>query len=193
MGKKSRLKQERVHELASAEVRPPAPAWAAPVVIILGIGFIFTSLNQMGALAGYDHYRQLFQDSPEGFIRFRYFVSWTARWLGLVFGIGLFFRKEFFRKALIFLSWGTIAVVYWKHPHAGFVRHIQMMNDQMAAKGAPFSPESVIQYVQAWNISWLTESSFAWLCVAVIIVWEVCVALGVIFFLTRPPVKSLFR
>ncbi len=193
MGKKSRLKLERAKASPSTGVQPPASAWASPVVIFLGIGFILTSLIQMSALADYGHYRQLFQDNPEGFIRFRYFISWSARWLGLAFGIGLFFRKEFFRKALIFLSWGTIAVVYWKHPHDGFIRHIRILSEQMAAKGVPFSPESVIQYVQGWNMTWLTESSFAWICVVVIIAWEISLALGVIFFLTRPSVKSLFR
>jgi hypothetical protein len=193
MGKKSRLKLERTVAAPSTGTPSPAPAWAGLVVIVLGIGFILTSLNQMGALADYGHYRQLFQDNPEGYVHFRYFISWGARWLGLVFGIGLFFRKDFFRKALAFLSWGTIAAAYWKHPHAGFVRHIRILSEQMAAKGAPFSPESVIQYMQAWNVTWFTESAFAWICVAVIIACEICMALVVIFFLTRPPVKSLFR
>lgn len=193
MGKKKRLKLERAAAKSSTEDHPPAPGGVAVAMIFLAVGYIFTSFAQMGTLLSYDQYRSLFQNDPEVFTRFRYLISWGARFMGLAVGFGFFFRKDFFRKAAIFLAWASIAGVFWKHPYEGFVRHIRLLSDQMIAKGTPFSPESVIQYAQAWNLTWFTESTFAWFCAATVMLCDVGLSLGIIFFLTRPSVRSNFR
>lgn len=188
-------KERRMAQRAEGKPMPEPVAgrWAVPGIIVLGVGYILTSLSQMNALIDYQHYRYLFQGLPEFAIQHRYTASWLARFAGLALGVGLLFRREIFRKAILILAWGTIATAYWKHPHEGFVRHIRLLSEQMADKGIPFSPASVIQFERAWNVSWMNESSFAWLCVITIIVCEVGMALGVIFFLTRKSTKAAFR
>lgn len=192
MGKKSRLKAERAN-VAPMTDQPGASSWAGPLVTCLGIAFILTSLVQLATLLDFAHYRYLFQDSSEAYVLFRYLISCSARFMGLAVGFGLCFRREWFRKAALFLAWGTVAVAYWKHPYLGFLRHLRLVSSQMESKGLPFSPENVIQYVQAWNISWFTESTFAWFCVVIIILTEIFIALVVVFILTRPSVKPVFR
>ncbi|MFH0984162.1 MAG: hypothetical protein V1882_01350 [Candidatus Omnitrophota bacterium] len=193
MGKKSRLKAERASAALLSPEQPPPPVWAGRVIVFLGVGFILTSLIQVGAFADFGYYRQLFQDNSEGYIRFRYFMSWMSRFLGLTFGVGFLFRKEFFRRALIVLASGTIAVAYWKHPHAAFIHVLHRVSEQMTAKGVPLTPEILVNYLQAWNLPWATVSWLAQVTVIVVISSEVFVALVVLFFLTRPAVKSLCR
>jgi hypothetical protein len=82
---------------------------------------------------------------------------------------------------------------FWKYPHEWFVKYIDLLSEQMKAQGSPFSPESVIQFGQAWQLSWLTASSLAWGCIAFLVIFDILIALAVIFILTRSSVKTLFR
>ncbi|MFH0984164.1 MAG: hypothetical protein V1882_01360 [Candidatus Omnitrophota bacterium] len=186
-------KDEIINTALKASSQSEPPTWAIRVVFFVGGGFILTSFYQLMLAADFKYYSYLFQDYPSGVIHFRHFISCSARFMGIVFGIGLLYRKEFFRKASIFLAFATMALVYLKHPYAGVVRHLQYSNELMAANGLPFSPESVIRYFQAWSVSWATESVFAYLLLVFFIVSDICFAICVIFLLTRPSVKSLFK
>ena len=153
--------------------------WAASGVVLLGIGFILTSIGQMGALADHSH--------------LWYLIFLGTSLFGIVVGAGLFSRREFFRKGGVLLAGLSIVGAFGKHSHEGFVQYMHSLSEQMAASGAPFSPDSVLQFIHAWNISWVTESTLAWGCIAFLVILDILIALAVIFFLTRPSVKALFR
>lgn len=179
---------------AKKTVRPVVVSrWASPLVFLLGLGFIFASLGQMGALINYYRWSSFFPGHPGSLIQLLYWILWGTSLVGVVVGVGLWSHKDFFRKASIFLVCVSLAGAYGKHPHEGFVLRMRLMSEQMAAQGSPFSSDSILQFVQAWNISWLTESSLAWGCVALIMILEILFALAIVFFLTRPSVKALFR
>jgi hypothetical protein len=172
---------------------PPRSSGVALLVVLLGIGFILASIGQMVALLDSSRFFSLFRDHPEVLTQLLYLVLWGTSLAGGVVGVGLLTRKEFFRKSGVFLAWISIVGAYGKHPHEGFVQRMHLLSERMTANGTPFSSESIIQFAQAWNISWVTESTLAWGCVVLIMIFEVLLALGVIFVLTRPSVKALFR
>jgi hypothetical protein len=186
---------EAKNPLSSSEMSPVSSgsSWGAAGVILMGIGFILASVLRIGVLAGYSGYHTLFQHLPEGFIQCRYLISWGMLVLGLVTGIGLFYRKDFFRKAGVLFVWISIVGVFGKHSLEGFVQYLRHLSESMAANGTPFSPASVVQFAQAWHIAWLTESALAWGCITLLTILEISFYFVIIFFLTRPSVKTLFR
>jgi len=114
--------------------------------------------------------------------------------IGLGIGVGLIFRAEVFRKGALFLAWGTIATAYRKHPYDGFVRHIQLLNERMAAMGSEFfSPAYAVALVQSMGLSSFSLPVFAQICAVMTIITEVLVALTVIVLLTRPSIKTVFK
>ncbi|MEI7751267.1 MAG: hypothetical protein WCJ71_04155 [Candidatus Omnitrophota bacterium] len=172
---------------------PPRSSGAVLGIGLLAIGFILTSIRQVGVLVDYSGYRVLFQHLPASLMHLRYLVSWGGLLLGLVTGVGLFYRKDLFRKAAVFFAAISSAGVFGKHSPEGFDQYLRLLSEKMAANGAPFSPASIIQFAHAWNITWLTESALAWGCIACLMILEISFYLAIIFFLTRPSVKALFR
>ena len=167
---------------------------AKTALALIALGYIVTTFTQMSALMDYEHYRYLFQQYSETSIQFRFLASWLARIAGLVIGFGLLCRKEIFRKAGLVLASGTMTVAYWKHPYQGFLNHIYSLNEQFNATGrTALSPNSAVQIFQDIGFAGFTLQDFTHVCVASIVAWEIFCALTVIFVLTRPRVKMLFK
>ena len=187
---KKKLSKQNPSPKPAPKQKPSNPQ---AVIVFLGVGFILTSLSQMSALMDYNHYRYLFQQYTETAIHARFVTSWIARFLGISIGIGFLCRKEIFRKAGIILATGTIAMAYWKHPYAGFIQHIHWLNDYLPSVGMPLTPKFVIELAQETVFPGFTEEIFTSLSVISIIVWEIFCSGFVLYFLTRPPVKSQFH
>ena len=165
------------------------------VLVLLGFGYIFTSLTQMTALGDYKHYQYLFEQYSSASISLRFFISWMVRIAGLIFGVGLLCKKEIFRKLALGLAAGTMAVAYWKHPYEAFTRHIQYLDEHMSSNfvGAVFSPKMGAELMSIFSPDNFSEPDFVHLCVYTIVAWEIFCAAVVIFVLTRPKIKALFR
>ena len=164
---------------------PPSNAAAPlPGLVILGIGLIATSLWQMAALIDFEHYRYLFQDLPPAVVTCRYSVSWLARIIGLAAGIGILARRELFRNITILLAWATIAATYWKHPYAGFARHLDFLEKQLLWIWPLFR--------QALDQVGISYPTIIWIAVVLACIQEVVLSLLLIWYFTRPKVKAQF-
>jgi|GEM_PF-6893219 len=174
--------------------QPPLTSRADRMIVLIGVGYVVTTFSQMSALLDYSYYRYLFQQYSESTIQFRYIISWGVRFLGLAVGIGILSHKEIFRKSALLLAAGTIAVAYWKHPYQGFLQHVNALNTKMHASGNTFlNFDTAIQAFRDMGLTGFILEDFTIICVAAIVVWEIFCALVVIFVLTRPRVKTLFR
>ena len=106
---------------SGANPQPPRSGVAVPVVILLGIGFIFASISQLGVLVDLQRYRSLSQHLPESLAHLRYMILWGTSLLGVITGIGLLNHQEFFRKTGVLLTGVSIVDVFWKHSHEWFL------------------------------------------------------------------------
>lgn len=172
--------------------KPPS-GFLRVVIALLGLGFILTAIFQMRQLGDRSHHYFFFQYLPEAIIHFRYLIAWCASVFGVVAGIGLFRHKEFSRRVAIILSCVSISGTFGKYSPEGFVQYLGLLSEEMASRGEPFSPASIIQFAQAWNIAWLSEFALAWGCIVFLMALEILLAIAIIFFLTQPSVKVLFQ
>jgi len=146
---------------------------------IFGILLIFSSLFQMTGL-GFARYKYLFDYMSAEIVLFRYFISWMLRILGIASAIGILRRKDIFRKIALGIFIFTILTVYWKHPHIGFERHTQYL-DQMAI-------ETGISELRTRSFSSLT--SYAVIGARFL---DALFAACFIYYFTRPKVKAQFK
>ena len=162
-------------------------------IVMLGVWLIISSIGRTAELLDFSRYRILYETNPAIFVRVWRVVSLGMGLLGMIIGLGFFFRREIFRKGAMLITCIATVLSYWRHPQEGFVKYIQAQSEQMAARGSPYSPESVLQFARTWQINWLTEDAFAWGCVLFVTLFEVLMAGAVLFFLTRASVKAAFR
>ncbi len=90
-------------------------------VSVFGILIVLHALHQLINFSHYEKYLFLFKHLPENMILLRYSFSMFIRLLSLVSGMGILLRKEFFRKAMVFIcffqfspSTGSIPFLFLK-------------------------------------------------------------------------------
>jgi hypothetical protein len=125
----------------------------------------------------FSSYYNKFRPSPQNLIFIRYLFSIALRLAVLISGIGILFRKHIFRKIIVFISFFTIATVYWKHPAICFKR-VLLWRIAQGAVSADIIPRINI---------------LSWICVAICSIIDISVCLCLIYYLTRPKVREQFK
>ena len=180
-----------------AAARPKTPSgWVIFGIVMLGIWFMASSIIRMNELLDFYRYRSLYETNPGALVRVWRIASLSTCLLGIMTGLGFFFRREIFRKGAMFLVVFSTLLSFALYPQQGFVKYIKAISDQLGMSGG--GPHSFIgavhtQLVHAWNIRWFSESMLAWLCIAGMVVIEILAVTGIFVFLTRTSVKSAFR
>lgn len=146
------------------------------LISIFAILIFARALDEFLNLSHYDRYVFLFQHLPRNLILLRYVSSLSIRALFIIAGFGVLFRREVFRKVLLFGCFFSIVTVYWKHPVSVFENVVNDMNKQ----GLLFSifknnPELLVKTLLAWNY-----------------VETIVVSIFLIYLFTRPEVKQQF-
>ena len=148
---------------------------------ILGGLFIISSLIQMHALLNFEWYKEVYRYLPGSLMIMRYSFSWIQRILGISAGIGLLYLNELSRKILLCISVFSILTLYWKHPFIAFQYHTEYLDREL---GFLFSHTG------------LPHISFSSLVLPSLIVQDLSDILFngvVIYYLTRPKVKAMFK
>lgn len=145
-------------------------------IIILGFIVIFYSLQGMPTL-DFSAYYARFSPSPQKLIFARYLLSIALRVVFLVSAIGILFRKDIFRKIIIFASFFTIATVYWKHPVIIYKRILMWKIVQGTI------PASMIPKIDM----------LAWISALICYLIDIIVAFVLIYLFTRSKIKTQFK
>jgi len=166
-----------------------ASSWAKTTVVVIGSLLVLSSIWQMCTFLNYAHYQYMFREYSEEIIQFRYLLSLGSRGLGMVIGIGILLRKENFRKAAIVLMVATIALMVFKHPFSAALQLNRQYINALDAifKTAPFNADILMSFFHALEIP------LAYLVIITVILVDDLCALLIIFFLTRPSVRAVFR
>jgi hypothetical protein len=154
-------------------------------VTIFGILLITTSLVQLQTVlvvGRNNYYEFLFSSLPFGFLEARYFVSLALRILGLSVGIGLFSRREIFRKAGLFLACFTIATILFKHPFIAVQKHTKSLTAMLAAQTGIYSFDNPVVINNVVFVSYL-----------LLILVDLFFALLLLRYCTNPQVEKWFK
>ena len=146
-------------------------------ICAISIGLIFFSAKDLWNFAHFERYRLIFQYLPQDTILLRHKFSIALRAAMLITAVGVLFRKELFRRLMIGIFSFTIITIYWKHP-LGCYRHI--------FKGMA---ESGLIQSSLLRLS----DTFSWIMMISCYAIDISVAAGLIYFFTRPVVKSQFN
>lgn len=146
-------------------------------VTLFGVYFVLDSCFQLYIKLFspdyYSWYSLIFQSLPEKAIFLRYVLSIIFRVIEFVFGLGIFCRKDVFRRLAIFMSWFTIVVVYWKHPFNALTRHAQIVVDNI-------HPAASTKFI-------------SWVSLVFIYALDIGIAAFTIYYFTRPHIKEEFK
>ncbi|MCX5700455.1 MAG: hypothetical protein NTZ63_02800 [Candidatus Omnitrophica bacterium] len=146
-------------------------------IIIFSILICSYALWDLNTYSDFRHYAFLFQPLPERIILVRYFFSIFLRIVLVITGIGILFLNEYFRRIILFISFFTVATIYWKHPVICF-KNIVM---NLVARGAFTSDVT------------LTPDTVIWILIVINYIIDISFALCLIYFFTRPQVKEQFK
>ncbi|MFA4989430.1 MAG: hypothetical protein WC576_01520 [Candidatus Omnitrophota bacterium] len=144
-------------------------------LIIFSILIIVYSLHGLPTV-NFNTYYAKFYPSSEKIILARYILSIALRIVLIISGIGILFRRDIFRKAILGISFFTIATVYWKHPVICFKRVLLWKINQGVL------PIDVLPKIDM--LSWFS----AIICSLMDIGFTLCL----IYYFTRPKVKKQF-
>jgi hypothetical protein len=150
------------------------------IVTIIAVLYIIGPLIHINTLISQkDWYFSLYSYMPQWLLVTRYSFSWLQRILALTAAIGILYYRDLYRKLLIALCSFTILTVYWKHPYEAFHAHTKNLDAQFGylLKGAP-----------GLTFESLTVVSIIAHCLV-----NIAFSGTVIYFLTRPRVKNLFK
>jgi len=147
-------------------------------VHFLGFLFIIGSLYYLVVSLNFEYYKFIFQQLPERNIIFRYVFSLLMRSFGIVLGLGIILRKNFFRKAAIFFCWFTILTVLWRSPFYVF-NNIAIATEYDVTNVMGNYP---LKY--PWH-PWFSMIFFYSI--------DIIFSFIVIYFLNRPQVKDQFK
>lgn len=148
---------------------------------ILGVLLIYGVLYKLNGLKDYAYYKFLFQHLPETMIQIQYCLSISLRCVGLVTGIGLICRREFYRRTAIVLASVNLLTLYWKHPYEVFY-HIAVFTEKGFPLPYPIIPKGEV----------LVHPMFPWISLGIFSLIDVIFSVAIIYFLTRPDVKAQF-
>jgi hypothetical protein len=145
-------------------------------IIILSIIVILYSLQGFPAF-DFNSYTAKLYPLPARLILARYVFSISLRIFLFITGIGVLFRREIFRKCIIFASFFTIVTVYWKHPVIIFKRVLIWRIEQGVV------PVSMIPKI----------NMLAWKSALICYIIDIIIALVLIYLFTRPKIKEQFE
>ncbi|HLF18152.1 MAG TPA: hypothetical protein VI749_04565 [Candidatus Omnitrophota bacterium] len=128
-------------------------------------------------LVDYGYQRQLFLPMPEWVFQVRFCFSILLRSALIAISVGLIYRNELARKAVIAIAVFTIATIYWKHPYYVF-ENIAIMVEQQYF-GAPIKQ---LQFPEFPRISML-----------VYIAVDLIIAGVLIYYFTLPSVVRFYK
>lgn len=146
-------------------------------IIIFSILICLLSLWDFKTNISFSRYYHLLQPLSEKLILLRYVFSLSLRIVLFISGIGVLFLKDIFRKIILFISFFTIATIYWKHPMICFRNVV----DSLSAQGA-FTPDVP-----------LTPNALIWILFAINYAIDIGFSLCLIYYFTRPRVKEQFK
>lgn len=145
-------------------------------IIVLSVIIILYSIPGMPT-SSFDSYASRLRHLPEQLIWVRFIFSIAIRLALLISGIGILFRRNIFRKVVLFISFFTIFTVYWKHPVIYFKKFFISNLSQGAL-----------------SVELLSRVNFmSWICVIICYIVDISVALCLIYFFTRPKIKEQFK
>lgn len=131
----------------------------------IGIVIIAYSGWELKGLFHYDRYLFLFQHLPKQTILFRYCYSIFLRLLLIVVGIGIVFRKDIFRKAIVLIACFAILTVYWKHPVIVFESVVNdMVKEGVLSKAFMERPELLTWILVVLNYCGTISSCLCLIC-----------------------------
>jgi hypothetical protein len=110
----------------------------------------------------------------ENLIQVRFIISWLFKICGLICGVGVMFLQERFRKMLIWLSYFSIATIFLRYTYGSFLIYCTPTYHESGMTGMSLQTFTWINVL----VRWLMDAGFS----AV-----------VIYYLTRPGVKQLFK
>ena len=158
------------------KIRVPLKGKISKEIIVLAAIIILYSVVGMPS-SSFDDYALRLRPLPEQIIFARFIYSITLRIVLFISGIGILFRRDIFRKIVLFISFFTISTVYWKHPVFYFKKFLMSYFGQ----GAP-----TVELISKVNF-------MAWGCVAICCIVDISVALCLVYFFTRSKIKEQFK
>ncbi len=144
-------------------------------IIIFSILIVLYALHGL-PLIGFDLYYTKFYPAPQWLIFCRYILSIAMRVALFVSAAGILFRKDIFRRLILFISFLTVATVYWKHPVSCF----KTVLIWKIAQGV--LPPEIIPRIDM----------IAWSCVAICYIVDIIFSVSLIYFFSRRDVKKQF-
>ena len=145
-------------------------------IIILSIVVILYSLQGLPNL-NFAAYAIKFSPLPGKLVFGRYLLSLVIRIFLFISGIGILFRKDIFRKSIIFISLFTICTIYWKHPFLCFKNSL-MFNINHGVLSPSLMPKI---------------DMIAWICVVICYMIDISIAIFLIYLFTRPKIRGQFK
>ena len=157
---------------------------ALPIgVKIFSIFLVFTSFLHMQTLfLEVDRVFEIYGHWPKWLFVCRYSFSWFQRILGFTAAIGILFKKDIFRKILIWLGVFTVVMAPIKHPYKGIVRYTAILDRDLA----PVLTE--IMGIKHAGFSHLAFPAMLCLWALDFIFWAVFIR-----YFTRPRIKELYK
>ncbi len=150
-------------------------------ITVFSIFIVISSLLFFLLAFHISNYKYLYKPLPEIIIQIRYFVGQTMAAVGFISGIGLFARKDFFRKAVLANSFYTLYRYIIEGPFFIFkntILHTQQLLSISESPTAYLNHEGIRQGALVTIFVWIIDFSFA-----------ICV----IYFFTRLKVKEQFK
>ena len=150
------------------------------VVLIIGILYIIGPVIHINTLITQkDWYFSLYSYMPDWLSMTRYSFSWLQRILALTAAIGILYHKEIYRKLLLTLCTFTALTVYWKHPYEAFAANNRLLDAKL---GYLLTPVRGVTFESLTTVSIIFHS-----------ILNIALCGAVIYYLTRPSVKKLFK
>ncbi|KPK98517.1 MAG: hypothetical protein AMJ95_03925 [Omnitrophica WOR_2 bacterium SM23_72] len=154
-------------------------------IVVFGTMLILGSLYETTALFSprfFTYYKSLFPELPASLLGVRLFLSLVRRPLGLLLGLGLLGRKEFWRKITILWGYFIIATLYWRHPLTAIQIHTRfVLNTLVQSTGSEV-------WTQGYMVDLVPIGSLIFLFLGDIIFWS-----ALIYYLLRPTTKAWFQ
>jgi hypothetical protein len=158
--------------------KTPQPQRTGTGIRVIAFLLVAGGIYHFFGIRDYRFYHFMFQQLPEDLIRTRYVLSLCFRGITIIAGVGLWLRREMFRKLTIGLCLWTLLIVYFKHPF--YV----------------FKNLAIYSEYQVWDTSGhypLEYPLHPYISMYFYYALDIIFSVAVIYYLRRPRVKELFR